>query len=639
MEKHLKRYLPYFLILIISIIPSIVLCNKGFVAGHDNDFHFAQIKDLFDSITNKHFNYYINFECSHFLGMGVKLMYAPLSHFFVVLIAIILAPFGISLTAAMKLTIYLSILFSGIFTYHLGLKMTNNKIAALIAASIYMLFPYRYTDIYIRNAFAETIAMAFIPLVFNGIYSILKMKKIELKPFFITICGVVLVFMTHNITAIYTFSFVFIFALFYIKDIFRLIKDKYFWLATIVSLIIMVLLVSPLLFPMLEHRALGIYRIFDAKAMNTNIGNVTGEIDRSIVFLYAGVNESFEYYLYWFIPISVCLFTAIYCFKSYFISRNKYYIIGIILGGCSSICLLICTICLYSFSLAFYLALLLEILILFIPLKKDRQKLEINLIIAITLLLIFSFALTMNKSLWKIMPKFFYTIQFAWRLWVFVGFFLGILACLLFNILYYEKNDIAVKAIGAILACASIMVIRPISSNAYDTSSDIQIDIEDTYYVYSAGWQLEYFPKVFLEGPKSSFWWSWYNTIYKKTDEKILMAGIKDGKAVVTNYQYSPDSITFHIEAEKLSTIEIPRIYYLGYEITIDSNDEITKLDYFCSEGYVGFKTDKSGDVTVKYKGTKLMRSAKYTFSLGIILIVAIPLFIYNKKRRKNKMA
>ncbi|UKI50626.1 MAG: hypothetical protein L6U99_04435 [Clostridium sp.] len=77
----------------------------------------------------------------------------------------------------------------------------------------------------------------------------------------------------------------------------------------------MVLLVSPLLFPMLEHRALGIYRIFDAKSMNTNIDNVTGEIERSIAFLYAGVNDIFDLYLYWFIAISITIFTVIYCIK------------------------------------------------------------------------------------------------------------------------------------------------------------------------------------------------------------------------------------------------------------------------------------------------------------------------------------
>ncbi|UKI50624.1 MAG: hypothetical protein L6U99_04425 [Clostridium sp.] len=63
--------------------------------------------------------------------------------------------------------------------------------------------------------------------------------------------------------------------------------------------------------------------------------------------------------------------------------------------------------------------------------------------------------------------------------------------------------------------------------------------------------------------------------------KKILMAGIKDGKATITNYQYNTDSITFHIEADELSIIEIPRIYYLGYQIRINSNDEITNLDYF----------------------------------------------------------
>ena len=60
--------------------------NKGFIKGHDNEFHYAQIQDLYDSIKNGNFNFYLNYETIHTYGMGVRLMYASLSHFITVFI-------------------------------------------------------------------------------------------------------------------------------------------------------------------------------------------------------------------------------------------------------------------------------------------------------------------------------------------------------------------------------------------------------------------------------------------------------------------------------------------------------------------------------------------------------------------------
>ena len=110
MNKRVRSVLIYSCIFILSLIPCLIMFNKGFIHGHDNAFHYAQIQDLYDSIKAGNFNFYLNHETIHSLGMGVRLMYASLSHFVAVFIGLIIIPFGFSLTSAMKLTIFLSIL-------------------------------------------------------------------------------------------------------------------------------------------------------------------------------------------------------------------------------------------------------------------------------------------------------------------------------------------------------------------------------------------------------------------------------------------------------------------------------------------------------------------------------------------------
>ena len=150
MNKRYRSILIYSCIFLLALIPCLIMFNKGFIKGHDNEFHYAQIQDLYDSIKNGNFNFYLNYETIHSYGMGVRLMYASLSHFITVFIGLIIIPFGFSLTSAMKMTIFLSILFSGIFTYWFTKSVTKKELPGIVAAAIYIMFPYRYTDIFHR---------------------------------------------------------------------------------------------------------------------------------------------------------------------------------------------------------------------------------------------------------------------------------------------------------------------------------------------------------------------------------------------------------------------------------------------------------------------------------------------------------
>lgn len=623
----------YLVIILISLLPAIVLLNKGFVtSGHDNAFHFAQIQDLYDSWKAGQFNYYLNYEANHFMGMGVRLMYAPFSHIITVIIGFMIIPFGFTLTSAMKLVIYLSIVLSGIFMYHLAKKVTKHNFISLIVAIIYMLFPYRYSVIYIRNAYAETVAMTFIPLVFNGIYSLITMEKFSIKPFLLTIIGVTLLFMTHNITAIYCFVFIAVMVLFHLPQLIRRLKNGWFWCGSIISLLLIVCLISPLLFPLLEHRNLGIYRIFDATAMNTNLDFIIKESDRSFAFFYAGVSQYWLDHILYFLLLNIPFLMALLMYQKYDKGKEKIYFYFLIFAG-----LIFSSIVVYyivrSLSYILFLALFLETLILsFQFIKIERKTGGLLSFLSFATLLAISFILCVFKFPWKIMPNFLYTIQFPWRLWTFVGFFLSL--CVGFLLKYLNSKAILTLSGGLIVGC-SILVIRPIYLNSYDTTPDTTIDIEDTYIVHSAGWQLEYFPIEFLKGPKSSFFWQAHGLMYEKTAEKLEKIGIIEGNGSYRNYKYLNGVITFDLAPDKECLIEVPRIYYLGYEITIkDGNGKITKLEPICSEGFVGFRTELSGSVKVEYVGTAITNSAKYLFLLGVLTTAGLSIFLTLKQNK-----
>ncbi len=84
-----------------------------------------------------------------------------------------------------------------------------------------MMAPYHLTDLYVRNAIAEFASFMFIPLVFLGLYNIIKKEG---KTWYLSIGAIGLVF-THNIATLYTA----IFAILYVLINIKFLKDKEIW--------------------------------------------------------------------------------------------------------------------------------------------------------------------------------------------------------------------------------------------------------------------------------------------------------------------------------------------------------------------------------------------------------------------------
>ena len=102
--------------------------------------------------------------------------------------------------------------------YFFTKEVTKNKKIALVAGIFYLFAPYRFTDMYLRNALAELTTFAFLPMVFHGLYGILKSKP---KREYLLIVGSIALLLTHTIITMYTAIICFIYLLTQIKQLKR----------------------------------------------------------------------------------------------------------------------------------------------------------------------------------------------------------------------------------------------------------------------------------------------------------------------------------------------------------------------------------------------------------------------------------
>lgn len=58
-------------------------------------------------------------------------------------------------------------------------KISGDRAVSLVCAMLYVLIPYRLTDLYERNAFGETLAIAFLPLIVYGMYHVFTADSSE----------------------------------------------------------------------------------------------------------------------------------------------------------------------------------------------------------------------------------------------------------------------------------------------------------------------------------------------------------------------------------------------------------------------------------------------------------------------------
>ena len=237
--------------------------------------------------------------------------------------------------------------------------------------------------------------------------------------------------------------------------------------------------------------------------------------------------------------------------------------------------------------------------------RKQADKTLSRFLLAIACFGILGIVLNSFKSIWLHVPSLLLSIQFPWRLSQFVGFGFALVAAFgldsYLSMFKAKFIPIALMIIFAFLGAFTII------NNNKTVFTESLLD----YDVSVAGAAREHFPAKIYENI-DDFW------------DKEYKITILDGEANVDILADDTPYMKFEVKnIDDKVKLELPRIYYLGYEIT---DEDGNVMNYECNDpGYVSVNIDKEGIYEVSYTGTT---AYKIAFVIKIVMLFAIVCYL-----------
>ena len=663
---NIKKIIPYIALFIISLLGVLVCFYNGYPTGDDTYFHISNIYDIYLQLKSGDISP-ISANLASGLGVGKQLFYSPLAHYIPATLGVILEPLGISLLTAFKITLFLSVFISACFMYRFSMHITKNKImVSIVVATIYTLYPYRYFDAFCRLAYAEALSFWFLPLFFMGIYDLCHIEKLESKPFIETILGGSLLFLTHNLTAFYAFVFGIIYILFYVVNIYKIIKkNKLFILYAVVSVIIMFGIMSVTLVSSYTLLNSNYYNVSDPVKMWSNLdavlkrnldaGNYSGFLN--FIFLNnLGVAEASPTQLL-FDVLFFTLSSVIFVLIDNLLKKYKYaHLLVSVIIYAALIYLLTKRLEVYIAAIAFMTIYSFKNIFNEISDSKKRIYKSINFWYSCFMLVLVIYMIA-RHDIWYVLPKTFLNIQFPWRLWAFVPVYLSMLAAEVSNGI---KNQ---KIYSSILVLVSTLFIVFNMSYiekriAYERNTENNpnlwtYEISDQYFTEtsSIGACLEYLPQIYYYN--HDYTPTYKNSLFYRVKNEItrtmnmhpyaITPAVLNGRAEIEVAEAKAPKYVMYISVTEEALIQMPLFYYEGYEITvIDSSNNESKIEikdvdslisFSLSEGTYIVKTNYVGtplrNLTIKFRTVAI-----YSLFIFIGLDTLYNNYIDRKKRR-----
>lgn len=269
LDKHYIMVIGIFIVALGLLLPLFI--NKYHI-GNDTMYHLttiSSIKDLIKTnfmsgITGK-----ILPNIGNGFGYGSRLFYPPIFHTCTAYLSYFLETLGIGLTTCVKIFYLCTFFLSGITMYICSYRYTKDKSLSFIASVIYLASSYHLSEIYVRDAQAESLLFIFLPLIILSIKELLEGHKKWFYPCFII--GYVGGILSHFTMMIYVTIFLGITMLILYKKVFT--KD---FIIPFIKGCILVLLLSLFFFePLFEHKLLGNYMVYKKWVMSLGVWHTT----------------------------------------------------------------------------------------------------------------------------------------------------------------------------------------------------------------------------------------------------------------------------------------------------------------------------------------------------------------------------
>ncbi len=243
---------------------------------------------------------------------------------------------------------------------------------------------------------------------------------------------------------------------------------------------------------------------------------------------------------------------------------------------------------------------LLLLVITYIQLLQNKiEQKNKKYLLSFLLIIIISILLETNSSIWNLSPNFLKNIQFPWRLNLFIAFSISMISSYGINLIKEKYLNLIIVVIIITLCIQNIyhglsLKKQPVT-NYLDTSITEYISYHEEYLTKKA--------KQNRFGLSNR-----PNTIIPNENIEIIKEEFPN--------------IVFKNNSKKEITIEFPRLYYLGYELT-NSKKEKIKLSE-SNQGLLEAKINKKDTYTLKYKETPINHIANIFSIIGALIYIKI---------------
>lgn len=232
MNKKTKSILIKIIIfLVLAILISIPYINTKAIFAHDISYHLNRIVSIKEELELGNFPVLIHSNLKDGFGYANSLFYPEIFLYFPAVVCML----GANSFVAYKIFIFFVNLATIIITYYSANTIFKNKKIAWITTLLYMVAFYRVSDIYIRGAVGEVLALTFLPLILSGLYEIIFGDN---KKWWIICFGLFGVINSHMLTFAMTIILIVAICLFNIVRIFKQKRLKNLVLAGIVSVLL-----------------------------------------------------------------------------------------------------------------------------------------------------------------------------------------------------------------------------------------------------------------------------------------------------------------------------------------------------------------------------------------------------------------
>lgn len=168
------------LVLSVSLVAIILLSSYPLLSGyimrsHDIGFHMLRIDGIADGLRSGQFPVKIQPNWLEGYGYPVSVYYPDLFLYFPGILRLI----GFSATFSYHALLFICNVATVLIAYGCFRRIAGDKIIGLLGAFLYTVSPYRLTDLYVRNAVGESLAMTFFPLLVCGLYMVFTRQTDE----------------------------------------------------------------------------------------------------------------------------------------------------------------------------------------------------------------------------------------------------------------------------------------------------------------------------------------------------------------------------------------------------------------------------------------------------------------------------